>query len=278
MGLVSLITQFYLKNPKLRPYILFFKRLVLPVKPTYSGGGITTVWELPWMNNDFEMTKIFLQANEYIKKNFIFSGTLSHGLDRHAYNDTLWIGWLIAFATKYTITFAENNNLNFVECGVGDGNTVFHTLSQIKSKSELFSQSKMWLYDSWGAMQLKHLDSSEKQYEGRYSDLDINACKNNLKEFEEIIIYNQGYVPEVFESTSKHPNSVNYLHIDLNSTAPTMSALEFFYPKMQKRGVIIFDDYGGKNYSKMRNQIDEFLSDKKGVLLEIPTGRAIFFM
>lgn len=278
MELIKFVTKIYLKYPKLRPYLLFVKRLVLPVKPTYSGGGITTVWELPWMNNDYEMTKIFLQANEYIKKNFIFSGTLSHGLDRHSYNDTLWIGWLVAFATKYTVTFAENNNLNFVECGVGDGNTVFHALSQLKSKPELFSQAKMWLYDSWGAMQSQHLDFSEKHYEGRYSDLDINACKNNLKKFEEIIIYNQGYVPEVFESIPKHPNSVNYLHLDLNSAAPTMSALEFFYPKMQKRGVIIFDDYGGKNYSKMRNQIDEFLSDKQGVLLEIPNGRAIFFM
>ena len=278
MDLIAFVTNIYLKYPALRPSLLFLKRLILPSKPTFSGAGITTVWELPWINNDSEMTKNFLQANEYAKKNFIFSGTLSHGLDKHNYDDTFWVDWLIAFAAKYAITFTKNNNLNFVECGVGDGNTAFHALSQLKSKPQLLSETKMWLYDSWDAMQSKHLDVSEKQYDGRYSDLDINACKNNLKEFKEITIYNQGYVPEVFESIPKHPDKVNYLHIDLNSAGPSMAALEFFYPKMLDRGVIIFDDYGGKNYSKMRNQIDEFLSDKKGVLLEIPTGRAIFFM
>ena len=210
--------------------------------------------------------------------NFIFSGTLSHGLDKNNYNDTFWVDWLIAFAAKYAITFTKNNNLNFVECGVGDGNTAFHALSQLKSQSQLLSETKMWLYDSWGGMQTKHLHSSEKHDEGRYSELDVNACKNNLKEFEEIIIYNQGYIPEIFQSASKHPDNVNYLHIDLNSAGPSMAALEYFYPIMQKRGVILFDDYGGKNYSEMRKQVDKFLSDKRGVLLEIPNGRAIFFM
>ena len=279
MGLVNFVTNIYLKYPALRPYLLFVKRIILPLKPTYSGGGMTTIFELPWMNNDSEMTKNFLQANEYVKKNFIFSGTLSHGLDKNNYNDTYWVDWTIAFAAKYTITFSKNNNLNFVECGVADGNTVFHALSQLKSKPQVLSQTKMWLYDSWNSMQLKHLNSTEKQYEGRYSDLDTNVCKNNLKLFKDMIIYNQGYVPEVFESTSSyHPESVNYLHIDLNSAAPTLAALEFFYPKMQERGIIIFDDYGAKNYSVLRNEIDKFLSTKSGILLEIPTGRAIFFM
>lgn len=270
--------KIYLKYPKLRPYLLSAKRLFMPIKPTFSGAGMTTCWELPWMANDYEMTKVFLQSNEYIKENFIFSGTSSHGVDKHNYDEHLWRGWLIAFATRYIITFAENNKLNFVECGVADGDTAFHVLSQLKSKPELFLRSNMWLYDSWGGMQTQHLHSSEKHDEGRYSELDINACKRNLKEFEEIIIYNQGYIPEVFELTSKHPDSVNYLHIDLNSAGPSMSALEYFYPMMQKRGVILFDDYGGKNYSEMRKQVDEFLSDKQGVLLEIPNGRAIFFM
>lgn len=277
MSIVEYVTKIYLKYPKLRPYLLFCKRLVLPVKPTYSGGGITTVWELPWINTDYEMTKIFSKSNEFIKNNFIFSGTLSHGIDKHSYHHDLWVGWLISFAARYVIIFAEKNNLNFVECGVGDGITAFHALSQLKSNYKLFSQSKMWLYDSWGGMMLKYLHHSEKQYEGRYSELDLNACKNNLKEFEEVLVYNQGYVPDVFESISEHPNNVNFLHIDLNSAMPTLSALEFFFPKMEKRGVIIFDDYGGKNYSEMRKQIDKFLSDKQGILLEIPNGRAIFF-
>ena len=68
------------------------------------------------------------------------------------------------------------------------------------------------------------------------------------------------------------------MHIDLNSTKPTIDTLDFFFSRLIKGGIIIFDDYGAKNYSVLRNEIDKFLSTKSGILLEIPTGRAIFFM
>ena len=56
-----------------------------------------------------------------------------------------------------------------------------------------------------------------------------------------------------------------------------MAALELFFPKLQDRGIILFDDYGAINYLDTRKIIDNFFRDKPGILMELPTGQAIYY-
>jgi len=56
-----------------------------------------------------------------------------------------------------------------------------------------------------------------------------------------------------------------------------LDALEFFHPRLEKGGVILFDDYGQEKYKDTKNVIDEFIYDKSGMLLKLPTGQAIYF-
>ena len=60
-------------------------------------------------------------------------------------------------------------------------------------------------------------------------------------------------------------------------TKPTISALEFFLPKLVIGGVIIFDDYGSIGHPDTKIEIDQFFSDKSGILMKSPTGQAIYF-
>ena len=73
------------------------------------------------------------------------------------------------------------------------------------------------------------------------------------------------------------PDTIFYLHIDLNSAKPTEHALEFFYPRLVVGGVILFDDYGWDAYEDTKNTIENFFKDKPGLLMKIPTGQAIYF-
>lgn len=73
------------------------------------------------------------------------------------------------------------------------------------------------------------------------------------------------------------PSSIVYLHIDLNAAIPTLKSLEFFYPRLVRGGVIIFDDYGWREYDDTRVVINEFFNDKPGLILCLPTGEAIYF-
>jgi len=88
-------------------------------------------------------------------------------------------------------------------------------------------------------------------------------------------MYHVGYIPDSFSASP--PDKIIYLHIDLNSTKPTIDALNFFSPRLLQGGIIIFDDYGNTGYPDTKKQIDEFFKNKPGVLMKSPTGQAIFF-
>ena len=88
------------------------------------------------------------------------------------------------------------------------------------------------------------------------------------------MIFNEGFIPGSF-ATATNPEKIMWLHIDLNSSQPTLAALEFFFDRLQKGGVVLFDDYAG--YPDTKRITDTFFKDKPGILLPLPTGQAVFF-
>ena len=111
-------------------------------------------------------------------------------------------------------------------------------------------------------MQKKHLkENKEQRLIGSYSYLSLENTKKNLSKFKKNIIFNKGYIPEIF-SSSHNPKKISWAHIDLNSSYPTKKTLIFIYPLMEKNGVILFDDYGFDGYEETRKVIDNFLIKK----------------
>ncbi len=270
----SYVIKIYLNNPKLRPLIRKIRDWVRPVKLGFSGWGMTSVHLPPWENH-FD-AKNFLDAARDIKK-FKFGLVKSTGTDKNSIDGSLWRHWIVSYATKYAIEFASPTKLSFVECGVGEGVSAFFSLRQICNNEKFSELCQMHLYDAWAPMKKDGLLETELNSEGKYSELTINMAKNNLKEFEKSIIYHEGYIPESFKKKPDNPESIIYIHIDLNSAKPTLAALEFFFPKLQDRGIILFDDYGAINYLATRKMIDEFFREKSGILMELPTGQAIYY-
>lgn len=259
------------KYPSLKPFLVLMKKLFFS-KPKFSGWGMSTLHEHPWTDEFKE--QVFRNAHEDIKKNFLFNRKISE-IDSKNIDSLLWRDWIISYAIRHTIKFAKINEYNFCECGVGVGVTAFVALREIKAQNiEKFS---FHLYDAWDAMKKEHLSDSELSSVGRYRGLDINITKKNLSEFNANIIYHKGYVPESFKNLPESPNSIIYLHIDLNSARPTFSALEFFFPYIVPGGVIIFDDYGDRAFKDIKKIVDKFFSEKPGMLLKLPTGQAIYF-
>jgi len=268
------VIKIYQKNPKLRPIIAKIRDVVRPIKPEFSGWGMSTIHPPPW--KDHSDAKNFLNAARDIKK-IKFRLLQSTGVDLDNVDDILWRHWVVSYAIRHAIFFATTEKMNFVECGVGEGITSFFALREIVNNQKSSEKSKMHLYDAWAPMKKDFLLEEEKNSEGKYSELNIHMTKENLQEFEKIVEYHEGYIPESFFTQQGNPDSIIYLHIDLNSAKPTLEALKFFFPKLQKRGVILFDDYGASNYLDTRKKIDEFFKDKEGILFEIPTGQAIFY-
>lgn len=266
--------HFYLSYPRFRKFMEIVRDTFFPIKPKFVGHGMKINHEPPWL--DEPKDSVFNQASKDIKK-FQFGVVHSTGIDVHRIDELLWRHWIVSYSTKHAMKYAKTSEHNFVECGVGDGLSAFYTLREIQHGLKDLTNIKFHLFDSWGPMKEKDLLDSEIESKDRYSELKLDITKSNLKEFENFIVYHKGYIPEIFNESPKPPSSIEYLHIDLNSTKPTINCLEYFFPKLVIGGVILFDDYGWSNHLDTKHAVDKFFKDKPGILMHLPTAQAIYF-
>ena len=272
-NLIKLGQEIYSKHPALRPFLTFIKKNFFN-KPKFSGWGMTSIHEPPWLNDN--EGKKFLEIHNYIKDNFAFNKKIQ-GTTKDVMDDLLWRHWIVSYAVKHATKFAKTENYNLVECGVEWGYTAFFALKTLTNNDKKMNSFSMHLYDAWQDMREDELLESEYWHVNLYKNLDIESTKKNLIEFKENLIFHQGYIPDSLMKKPDPPDTIFYLHIDLNSAKPTESALEFFYPRLVAGGVILFDDYGWDAYEDTKNTIENFFEDKPGLLMKIPTGQAIYF-
>ena len=272
-NLIKFGQEIYSKHPALRPFLTFIKKNFFN-KPKFSGWGMTSIHEPPWLNDD--EGKKFLEINNYIKNNFTFNKKIQ-GTTKDIMDDLLWRHWIVSYAVKHATKFAKTENYNLVECGVEWGYTAFFALKTLTNNDKKMNSFSMHLYDAWQDMREEELLESEYWHVNLYKNLDIESTKKNLIEFKENLIFHQGYIPDSLMKKPDPPDTIFYLHIDLNSAKPTEHALEFFYPRLVVGGIILFDDYGWDAYEDTKNTIENFFKDKPGLLMKIPTGQAIYF-
>lgn len=281
----KILRKIYKKVPIFRPFMRSAHQKILKMTPPrFSGWGMTSRHELPWVDrynwDDFRQTAQYIKE-QYIKEQFKFDEKTD--VNAGLFDSLLWRHWIISFSAKYAVEFnrSQGNELNLVELGTADGVSAFFTMRQIENCKKNAPNIKytMHLYDSWGPMRAKELlkTGPESLSVGRYAnETSLERTKRNLAEFKDKVFYHQGYIPESLRASAA-PDSIIYMHIDLNSSMPTLAGLEFFYPRMIPGGVILFDDYGGSDYSDTKEVVDGFFAKKPGILMKLPTGQAIFF-
>lgn len=91
----------------------------------------------------------------------------------------------------------------------------------------------------------------------------------NLAEFSTYTLH-KGWIPSRFDDVSDQKFS--FVHIDVDIYQPTLDSLAFFYPRMNKGGVIICDDYGFSICPGATRAVDEFLADKPEQMIPMPCG------
>jgi len=176
--------------------------------------------------------------------------------------------WSARYASQATTSPVKH----LVECGVCDGLTAYYAMSAVKQSWRF----KAFLYDAWEGMKAEFLLESEKAAAGAYSYLSLDATKRNLRPFDDDVVFIKGFIPDSFQHASL-PSEIAWLHIDLNSAPPTAAALTALFDSISSGGVILFDDYGWPGWHDTKVAIDRFFDGKRGILLPMPTGQAIFF-
>lgn len=182
----------------------------------------------------------------------------------------------------HTLVWAAQSSLkvegDFVECGVfrGDMSWVISQVVDFAAKNKEF-----YLYDTFEGFSDKYSSNDDfpdhpgfieyaNQY---YADPSLYpyvrerfADRNDIKVI-------KGIVPDVLEKIA--PKKIAFMHIDLNSAAAEIGALEVLFPRLSPGGMLVFDDYGWKQFFKQKDAEDAFMRERGYEILELPTGQGL---
>lgn len=110
----------------------------------------------------------------------------------------------------------------------------------------------------------------------RFRDTNVETVLAKLGDTERVVV-REGRVPETFAGLEQERFSFVLLDLDLHD--PTLSGLEFFYPRLTPGGYLIVHDYNNPESDwGCRRALDSFIEDKPERIVEIADvwGTALF--
>jgi len=167
---------------------------------------------------------------------------------------------------------------DFVECGVykGDMSWVITELVDLAG-----AQRSFYLYDTFEGFSPKYsseddfplapqfFHSADRGY--NVPQLYRSVCERfSDKSYVKVI---KGVVPDILSEMA--PDRIAFMHMDMNSAAPEVGALELLFGRVSPGGVVIFDDYGWFLHKKQKDAEDRFMAEQGQEILELPTGQGL---
>jgi hypothetical protein len=117
---------------------------------------------------------------------------------------------------------------------------------------ELFGNA---FFDSWGSDVDKNIERVVKRC----------PFPQNLK-------FYAGRVPETFEDEALKGGSFAFVNLDMDLYAPTLSALQFFVPRMVRGGAILLHDYFSENFMNIKKAVEDYQKETGAALFKAPIG------
>ena len=238
---------------------LLKNNFVLPKSQiTYSNDLLYT-----YHNADFLKDPLFIESYNLGKETD--GGTLLKNYDIQ------WRIHVLCWAASHAMQLQGD----FVDCGVHTGifaRAVMHYTSFNKSCK------KYYLLDTFNGLDGKY--SSEKEmrrneamgYDKEDGELLYKQVQKTFEDFNVKII--RGTVPDTLIDVECQ--NICYLSIDMNCIVPEIAALNFFWDKIVKGGLIIFDDYGYANSTNdQKVAYDLFAKSKNVEILSLPTCQGV---
>ena len=153
---------------------------------------------------------------------------------------------------------------DIVEVGVYKGGTA-------KLLGRIFESSgkTIHLFDTFSGMPSTD-PNKDLVKEGDFGDTSFEGVKQYLSDVKNILLYKG-----LFPNTAKSIESKIFclVHVDVDIYRSVMDCCDFFYKRLARGGIIIFDDYGYITCPGAKKAIDEFFSGKPEYPCYLPTGQ-----
>lgn len=242
-----------IKKPfmNLKKFILK-KRFTRKQKPTYNQDGLTTLH-----NNGFMKDAAFAKAEQA-------------GADTGSWKNIHW--------RVHTILWAAANCKNiegdFVECGTNKGGFAKAVCEYLDFNS---TGKTFFLLDTFEGLIETLLTDEEKKagkkehFDTVYSDC-YEAVTKTFSVYPSVKII-KGTVPDTLEQVTC--KNIAFLSIDMNSVVPEVAALNYFWNKLSKGGMIVLDDYAYVTCDLQYAAHNKWAEGKGIKILSLPTGQGL---
>jgi hypothetical protein len=174
----------------------------------------------------------------------------------------------IIFLEKLGELFSEKN----IEGCVAEGGVFQGEFA--KEINRIFPTKKLYLFDTFSGFDERDIDMEKQHQFSKYGAGHLNITSEELvmgkMTHPEMCIIKKGFFPETLKDISEHFCFVN---LDFDLYQPTLSGIEYFYPRMVKGGVILIHDYFSEGYKGVSDAVKEF--NKKNDLNVFPIGDGI---
>ena len=140
---------------------------------------------------------------------------------------------------------------DFAELGVWRGNSAA-ILADFAAKSN----RRLFLFDTFSGFDERDLVATDAVHKSVFADTSIDYVRETVG-YPENTVYLQGFFPDTLTDEVRQ-SSFALVHIDCDLYRPMKSALEFFYPRLSKGGMMLVHDYDSGNWDGATQAVDEF--------------------
>lgn len=155
---------------------------------------------------------------------------------------------------------------SFAEIGVFRGGTAKLLAHVADAKAK-----KLHLFDTFAGMPETDVDR-DLLGKGDFANTSLGEVKRFLAPHASPV-FHQGEFPAT--AAGLEDERFSLVHCDADIASSVEACCEFFYPRLVKGGVIVFDDYGFTSTPGAKKVSDAFFADKPEPLLHLVTSQAI---
>jgi len=191
-----------------------------------------------------------------------FVASWDQNVESNADRAIVWRRYVLACAAYHCLHL----DADFVECGCYTGVGVKTVVDYLGG--EAFPR-QFWAYDLF-----EHDEAMGHHAMPEHGpDLELRVRKK-FERYPQVKVF-KGAIPEVFVGQS--PDSIAYLHIDLNEAPAEIASLESLFDRVVAGGIVVLDDYEWCAYRSQKLAEDDWFEARQYRVMPLPTGQGLVF-
>jgi Macrocin-O-methyltransferase (TylF) len=141
---------------------------------------------------------------------------------------------------------------DFAELGVWKGNSAA-LLAAFAAKAN----RRLFLFDTFSGFDERNLSGIDANKAPEFADTSVDYVKETVGHMD-LTTYIQGFFPESLTDEARE-RTFALAHIDCDLYEPMKEALQFFYARMPRGGMLILHDYSSGCWDGAKRAVDEFV-------------------